>query len=51
MAFIETFLATSTTLACAWLFKKFIEPKLEKGHKKVKGFKKKFMRSVRRDIK
>jgi len=36
MAFIETFLATSTTLLCAWIFKKFIEPWLEKSHNKTK---------------
>jgi low temperature requirement protein LtrA len=36
MTFIETFLATSTTLFCAWIFKTYIEPRLNNSHKKIK---------------
>jgi len=36
MSFIESFLATSTTLFFAWVFKTYLEPRLNKGHKKIK---------------
>lgn len=36
MAFLETFSATSLTLFCAWMFKKYIEPRLDKAHERLK---------------
>lgn len=36
MTFIETFSATSLTLLCAWIFKKYLEPLLDKGHERIK---------------
>jgi hypothetical protein len=35
MTFIETLLATSTTLFCAWLFNQYIQPLLNRGHNRI----------------
>jgi len=39
MTFIETLIALITTLSIAWAFKKYIEPKLDKLHKRTKKHK------------
>lgn len=44
MTFLETFLATSTTLLCAWLYKQFIEPVLNKNHNKARVYVKKVIK-------
>jgi hypothetical protein len=41
MTYWESLTATMTTLTFAWIFKKYIEPKLDKGHDVIKKIRRK----------